>query len=70
MSAEYTRDEWTSMIGEGLHTGFRKGSDHPRSSEYWNIISNMPTDLWGDALNYCVDGLASMKVIEVKEETS
>jgi hypothetical protein len=65
--AKYTADEWASMIGEGIHTGFRKGSDHPKASEYWNLISKMPNELWNEVLDFCVDGLIYMKVIDVKE---
>ena len=64
---KYTADEWASMIGEGIHTGFRKGTEHPRSHEYWTLIKEMPNELWNEVLDYCVSGLVYMKVIEVKE---
>jgi hypothetical protein len=68
MAAEYTVDDWMSMIGEGLHTGFRKGSDHPENMKYWKIIQEMPTELWDDALRYLVSGLEYSGVIEVRKE--
>lgn len=62
-----SREDWASVIGEGIHTGFRKGSEHPRSSEYWNILNEMPSELWNEVLEYCVSGLEYMDLIEVKD---
>lgn len=65
---KFTRRQWASAIGEGIHTGFRKGTDHPKSSEYWNMISKMPDDLWNQVLDYCVWGLGYMGFMEFTEE--
>lgn len=65
----YTQTEWSEILGEGIHTGFRKGSEHPDAHKYWMLIRDMPNELWGDVLEYAVGGLASMKLIEVKKET-
>lgn len=68
MPKPLTENEWKSVLGEGIHTAFRKGSDHPRSSEYWNLINSMPNELWNDVLGYVVWGLESMDLIETKDE--
>jgi hypothetical protein len=63
----YTRDEWASILGEGIHVAFRKGSDHPKAHYYWKMIQEMPNELWNDVTDYVVDSLVSMKLIEVRE---
>lgn len=39
-------DDITSLIGEGVHTGLRKLSDHPASARAWNAISELPDEDW------------------------
>lgn len=48
-----------SVIGEGLHTGLRKGSDAPEAPALWNAIQ-ASDQAWTDALMYLVWGLAEM----------
>lgn len=64
---DLTREDWASVLGEGIHTGFRKGSEHPRSSHYWNVINDMPDELWNDVLSYLVWSLDYMQLIKVRE---
>ncbi len=63
-----TRDEWKSVLGEGIHVSFRKGTDHPQAHDYWKSIQDMPSDLWDDVLDYLVFSLEYMKLIEVADE--
>ena len=47
------------LIGEGVHTGLRKGSEDPKSGPLWRAIADADR-AWGDALNFCINGLDSM----------
>lgn len=49
-----------SLIGEGVHTGLRKGSDAPNSAVLWRGISDSTDSAWPDAVEYCLYGLESM----------
>lgn len=60
-------DEAKSLIGEGVHTGLRKGSDAPSSGSLWRAISESQDGAWDDALTFCVDGLKSMGYVLCKE---
>jgi hypothetical protein len=48
-----------SLIGEGVHTGFRKGTEASGSSAAWRAIAAEDSG-WGDAVGFAVDGLTSM----------
>lgn len=63
-----TQDDWKSILGEGIHTAFRKGTDHPESARYWNVINDMPNELWDDVLAYLVWSLDYMNLIEIEEK--
>ena len=41
-----SEEDWRSVIGEGIHTGFRKGTDHPQAHDYWKLIEGIPDKLW------------------------
>lgn len=72
MSDTYTPldpDEAASIIGEGLHTGLRKGSDAPEAPELWEAIHNS-LDAWSDALDYLVYGLDYMGFSLCKKEVT
>lgn len=53
-------EEAQEQIGQGIHTGLRKGSDAPSSGPLWRAISDSHDGAWGDALRFCVWGLESM----------
>lgn len=59
-----------SLIGEGVHTGLRKGSEARNSGILWRGISNSTDSSWSDAVNYCLYGLESMgyKIVKVIDE--
>jgi len=57
--------ELASVIGEGLHTGLRKGTDAPESAALWRAISESDR-AWHEALAFLVDGLASMGFVVTK----
>lgn len=49
-----------SVLGEGIHTGLRKGSEAPSSGPLWRAITDSKDGAWPDALRYCVWGLDQM----------
>jgi hypothetical protein len=53
-------DVATSLIGEGLHTGLRKGTEAMDAMDLWRAISNSDTSAWNDALNFLVESLDYM----------
>jgi hypothetical protein len=53
-------DEAASLIGEGVHTGLRKGSDAEGAHDLWLAIDKLSTSAWSDALEYMVSGLEYM----------
>lgn len=38
--------EVREMLGEAIHTGFRKASDHPSAHKIWKLIREMPNEEW------------------------
>ncbi len=60
-----TRDEWTSYIGEGIHTAFRKAGQSEIAARIHRDIAAMDPDEWDAILCYLVDGLGMMGEIEV-----
>lgn len=66
MSYEPVDDETaTSLLGEGIHTGLRKGSDAPEAPALWKAISDSD-QAWSDALDFAVWGLHSMGYVLCK----
>lgn len=51
--------EATGILGEGIHTGLRKGTDAPEAPELWDAISRSDA-AWSDALRYAVWGMNEM----------
>jgi hypothetical protein len=45
----------TGLIGEGLHTSFRKRCDHPAASYAHSAITDMPDEVWGDICEACAN---------------
>lgn len=48
-----------SILGEGIHTGMRKGSDDPGAPVLWAAV-NDNLQAWSDALDFFVWGLDYM----------
>lgn len=57
-----------SLLGEGIHTGLRKGSEAPSSGPLWRAISESDDGAWADALRYCLWGLGEMGYAIIKVE--
>jgi hypothetical protein len=56
-----------SIIGEGLHTGLRKGTDAPEAHDLWKAVSESD-EAWSDALGYLTWGLEQMGMALCKKE--
>lgn len=72
MSTTYTplpASEAASIIGEGLHTGLRKGTDAPEAHDLWTAVRDS-NRAWSEALAYLVDGLDYMGLALCKKEES
>ncbi len=64
---EVPEEELADLIGEGVHTGLRKGSEAPSSHSLWEAISDSNDSAWGDAAAYCADCLRAMGYKVTKE---
>lgn len=72
MSETYTpvdKETALSLLGEGIHTGLRKGTDAAGSHAAWKAISANDSG-WSDALEFFYWGLEYMgyAVCKVEEE--
>lgn len=65
-----TKEEFTSLVGEGLHAGLRKGSEAPSSATLWQAIADSQDSAWEDALEYMAWGLEYMGLVKFKEDES
>jgi len=52
-----TRDDLVAYLGEGMHTAFRKGSDHPSADVIWKLIRDMPDREWRSIVAFVADGM-------------
>jgi len=52
-----SQEDVISMLGEGIHTGLRKGTDAPSSGPLWQAIRASDDGAWGDALRFALWGL-------------
>lgn len=60
-----SEEEALSLLGEGIHTGLRKGTDAANSTATWKAIADSG---WDDALKFFLDGLDFMGYAIVKKE--
>lgn len=60
-------EDFKSLLGEGIHTGLRKGTDAPGAHDLWVSISNSG-QAWSGAVAYAVWGLKYMGYKLVEEE--
>lgn len=64
---EVSEEDFKSFIGEGVHTGLRKGTDAPEAHDLWVAISESG-QAWSEAIAYAVWGIKYMGYKLVKEE--
>lgn len=57
---EAQKEEIKSMIGEGFHTAFRKGTHHPKSGEIWGLIQELPNSEWSNIVDWVAEPLIEM----------
>lgn len=53
-------EDFKSLLGEGFHTAFRKGTEHPSSGKIWNLISELPEDEWAAIIDWVADPFLTM----------
>ena len=53
-------EDLKSILGEGIHTGLRKGSEAESAMPLWRAISASDDGAWGDALGFAIWGLRYM----------
>jgi len=56
-----SKDDAASVVGEGLHTGLRKGTDAPEAHDLWKAIQDSE-QAWSDAIDYLLWGLEQMNL--------
>lgn len=61
------KDEAASIVGEGIHTGLRKGTDAENSGDTWRAIA-APESGWSDAIGFFMWGLDYMGMALCKKE--
>lgn len=66
----FTRTEFSSMLGEGFHTAFRKGTEAPKSSTIWRLIADMEPQDWDSVIEYVVWGFEVTYNAKWKPESS
>lgn len=55
-------DEAADQIGQGVHTGLRKGTDAPSAAVMWSAINDSNDGAWAAALDFAIYGLRSMGI--------
>lgn len=63
------RETATYLIGHGVHTGLRKGTEAPNSGVLWRGIQRSSDSSWSDAVQYCIDNLegAGYRIVKVAD---
>lgn len=51
-----SKKDFTSMLGEGFHTAFRKGTSAPQANYIWKSIQKMDPKEWAAVLEYVTWG--------------
>lgn len=57
-----TREELVSLLGEAIHSSFRKSVDSPAAVQIHHLISVMPEDDWATLVSWIVDSLIPLTV--------
>lgn len=60
------RETFIEIIGEGIHTGFRKGAGSPEAGAAHRAIAAMPD--WDGVLEFLVGGLELMGVLAWEDD--
>jgi hypothetical protein len=50
-------DDFSSYLAEGIHTAFRKGSDHEAADRAWKAIRDLPQAEWGLVIDFVIYGI-------------
>jgi len=68
VSEERIESLLNDMLGEGLHTAFRKASDTPQSFQIWKLIQGMPDKEWRAILDFVSKPVARYITEELSKE--
>lgn len=49
--------DFAEYLSEGMHTAFRKGSDHPSAIAIHGLIRKMPDDEWASVVEFVSIGM-------------
>jgi hypothetical protein len=52
-----TEEMLQSVLAEGFHTAFRKGTYCPQAHQIWTLIQEMPGEDWGAVIDFVMDGV-------------
>jgi hypothetical protein len=47
-------EDLREILGEAIHTAFRKGSDHKNAGKIWSLIRDLPEEEWGNILEFII----------------
>ncbi|MGH7743394.1 MAG: hypothetical protein ACREQ5_01035 [Candidatus Dormibacteria bacterium] len=53
-----TKEEFQDLLGEGMHTAFRKACDCPEGMKIHHLISEMPPECWAEAVEFVASGIS------------
>jgi len=50
-------EDFKELLGEGLHTAFRKASDSYEANKIWHLIMDMPGEEWDRIVQFVAEPL-------------
>ena len=51
-------------LGEGIHTGFRKATDHEAANRAWKAIKDLPHEDWAAVCHFALDGMGVLAALK------
>lgn len=70
MQMPMTKDEFTSGLGQGFHTGLRKVVSSPDACAAWDAIDRMEQREWHAVLEFVASGFESIYGLEWKDNNA
>jgi hypothetical protein len=62
------RTEAQEILGEGVHTAFRKATDAPQAAKIHQLINEMGPLAWGEYVSWLDDALCVMGYSAIAKE--
>lgn len=63
-----SREDFLSMLGEGIHTAFRKGTDCKQAHQIWALIDEMESEDWMAVLEFVTWGFETSYSLKWKSD--